>query len=328
MNNDKNTIWAKFCSYFSNEPTRSKTNELAINAANSDGKELFNMIIKDKETFDNSAFMFDDETNEAWSVLQSKIHSYEKNKIRLFSFEHKPLLKIAASILFLIGISWISLSIYNQSKIELIQTKAFQSTEILPDGTTVYLNANSKIEYPMHFSSHSRKVKLSGEAYFDVAKDADRPFIISAKNTQIEVLGTSFNVMAHENSNKVEILVESGTVRVSQTNNSDRMILTKGQFGFSNYTSLSKDVVKDLNYLSWKTKLIHFNESPLTNVIDILNKTYASNIIIGNNVSSNFKLNAKFDKTSIDTILKSICLAFDLEQNNIDGKIQLNNKSD
>jgi len=328
MKNDKDTIWAKICSTFSNEINGSQNNALAMSDANTEESELLNMIKKDIESIDNSAYMFDKETNKAWDILQSKIHSHERGKRRIFSFEHKPLLKIAASILFLLSISWISMTIYNQSQIEQIQTQAFQSTEILPDGTTVYLNAYSKIEFPKQFSSNSREVKLSGEAFFEVSKDANRPFIITAENTKIEVLGTSFNVLSNDESNKVEVLVESGIVSVSTINNPEKMILTKGQYGFSNNKLLSRDEVRDLNYLSWKTKLIYFNEAPLSNVINILNKTYASNIIIDNKVSSTFKLNAKFEKTSIDTVLKSICLAFDLEQKNIDGKIRLENKSE
>lgn len=323
MKTNNNYFWAKICNAFSKE-SQSVQNDYTD--LNSEQKELFKMIKNDIESIDNASYMYDDDTNQAWDVLQKKIVSQERKNRRLFSIKHNALLKIAASIILLIGISWITFSILNQSKFETIQTSKFQTTEILPDGTTVYLNKNSKIEYPKQFALNTREITLSGEAYFNVAKDAKRPFIITAKETQIEVLGTSFNVIANKNDDKVEVLVESGIVRLSVLNNNEKLVLTKGQFGFSQNNSLNRNEISDLNYLSWKTKRIDFNEAPLAYVINILNQTYTSNIIISDEVSSNFKLNAKFDKAPLDTVLKSICLAFDLEHDKKRGKIQLVNK--
>lgn len=319
-----NNIWTKICSAFSNELQSTHYDDTDLNSAQ---KDLFKMIKNDIETIDKTSYMFDDETNQAWDILHKNIQAQERKTKHLFSFEHKSLLKIAASIILLIGISWISFSIINQSKFETLQTASFQTTQVLPDGTIVYLNANSKIEYPKHYSANIREVKLIGEAFFDVAKDANRPFIITAKNTQIEVIGTSFNVLANNNNDKVEVLVESGIVRLSMLDNNEQLVLTKGQFGFSQNNILKRNEINDLNYLSWKTKRIDFNEAPLAYVINILNQTYTSKIIITDEVSSDYKLNAKFDKVPLDTVLKSICLAFDLDHDLKRGEIHLVNKS-
>ncbi len=323
MKTDTNYIWTKICNAFSNEIQSVQDNYAELN---SEQNELFEMIKNDIQSIDNTSYMYDDDTNQAWDVLHKNIVSQERKTRRLFNFEHNTLLKIAASIILLIGFSWITYSILNQSKFETIQTSDFQVTQTLPDGTIVYLNANSKIEYPKQFALNTREVKLSGEAFFDVARDVKCPFIITAKETQIEVLGTSFNVNAKNNNDKVEVLVKSGVVRLSILNNNEKLVLTKGQFGFSQNNSLNRNKIDDLNYLSWKTKRIDFNEAPLAYVINILNQTYTSNIIISDEVSSAYKLNAKFDKAPLDTVLKSICLAFDLNHDKIRGKIQLVNK--
>ena len=324
MKKDKDYIWAKICSYFSNELTETQHIDFKNETTNSEHTELINMINKDLNSIDKAAYMFEKQTDQAWEKMHNKI--LDQKRRRIFSFQHKPLLKIAASIVLLIGLSWISMTIFNQSKINTTQTKAFQTFELLPDGTKVYLNKYSKIEYPKHFSATNREVKLSGEAFFDVVKDAERPFIITANETRIEVLGTSFNVLNNINAKKVEVLVESGVVRVSNLKTTETLTLTKGQFGYSQNNILKKNGVNDLNYLSWKTKRIDFNEAPLSYVIDVLNKTYTSKIIIKNEVSSAFKLNAKFDKVPLDTVLKSICLAFNLEHKQTDNEIQLANK--
>ena len=328
MKKNKNYIWAKFCSYFSNELTKSQLSDLKADIINSDNAKLFTMINKDIESLDKTAYMFDKKTDQAWNKLHNDILTHERKRNRIHIIVRKPFFKIAASIILLVSISLFALTMLNQSKINKIQTQAFHSTEVLPDGTTVYLNAHSTIEFPNNFSSNSREVKLSGEAFFDVVKDAKRPFIITANDARIEVLGTSFNILANKKNKKVEVLVESGTVSLSSVNNHEKLILTKGQSGLFQNESLLRNEIIDLNYLSWKTNLIDFREAPLNYVVDILNKTYASNIIINDDISSNFKLNAKFDQAPLNTVLESICLAFNLEQKQMNGEIQIVNKTD
>lgn len=319
MKRDKNYIWAKFCSYLSNGKLQTQLSDLTIDKSD---EKLFNMIKKDQQIIDNAAYMYDKETNEAWNELHGKIIG-EKGKRKLFPFNQALNLKIAASIVLIIGISWIGLTLYEQSGLIEKQTHSSQSVEILPDGTTVYLNANSKIEYPENFSAKKREVVLSGEAFFDVIEDTKRPFIIKAEDARIEVLGTSFNIFTDHSTKKVEVLVESGSVSLSGIKNSDKLILTKGQLGSLQDKRLKREKISDSNYLSWKTQIITFEKAPLTYVIDILNKTYNTNIRVDQKVFSDFKLNAKFEKAPLDTVLESICLAFDLEKASKEGEIEL-----
>ena len=323
MKKNKKYIWAEFCSYLSNGKINTQSSDLANKTTESTDAKLFNMLKKDTNNIDKTAYMFDEETDQAWTQLHNKILSSERSKNPIHLFKHRPLLKIAASIILLVGISWLTYNFISQSNLYEVETLATQTIEILPDGTTVHLNANSKIEYPKKFNKRSREVILSGEAFFDVVKDPNRPFIITAENARIEVLGTSFNILTEKITDKVEVLVESGTVSLSSVKNHDKLILTKGQFGLYQNKSLIREDVGDINYLSWRTKLIEFREAPLNYVIDILNKTYTSNITIKGDVSSDFRLNAKFDKVPLDTVLESICLAFDLDHKQINGRIQI-----
>ena len=72
-----------------------------------------------------------------------------------------------------------------------------KTIEVLPDGTTVYLNTNSKIIFPKRFEKNKREITLKGEAFFEVTKDKNRPFIINVNEAQVEVLGTSFNILSN-----------------------------------------------------------------------------------------------------------------------------------
>lgn len=91
---------------------------------------------------------------------------------------------------------------------------------ILADGTKVWLNASSAIKYPTRFDSDIRKVFLTGEAYFEVKRDTEKPFIVSTSKMEIEVLGTSFNVMAYPNERVVETTLISGVVNINTSKSS------------------------------------------------------------------------------------------------------------
>lgn len=99
----------------------------------------------------------------------------------------------------------------------------------LPDGTRVWLNAVSSLKFPVSFSETTRTVTLSGEGYFEVAKDTSRPFIVKVNDMQVNVLGTHFNIMAYKEENTVETTLIEGSVQLSSEG--ERAILNPGQQG-------------------------------------------------------------------------------------------------
>ncbi|MDR0756632.1 MAG: FecR domain-containing protein [Tannerella sp.] len=109
---------------------------------------------------------------------------------------------------------------------------AAKSMIILPDSSTIWMNAGSRLRYSSDFNSADREVFIEGEAYFNVAKNADRPFYVKTSAVTLKVLGTSFNIKAYPEENSVETTVESGSVQVLRNVEgrlSDRLILTAGQ---------------------------------------------------------------------------------------------------
>jgi Fe2+-dicitrate sensor, membrane component len=97
----------------------------------------------------------------------------------------------------------------------------------LPDGTQVWINADSRITYDQHFSGEYREVHLSGEAYFDVAHDSARPFIIHTRSVDVRVLGTAFNIRSYPNEKTTETALIRGSVEVTLHNNPDKKIILK-----------------------------------------------------------------------------------------------------
>jgi len=98
---------------------------------------------------------------------------------------------------------------------------------ILPDGSKVWMNAQSTLQYPIHFSGKERLVKLTGEAYFEVAKDNKRPFKVMANHTEVKVLGTHFNIMAYHDEAAIKTTLLEGAVQVSS--GKSRKLLVPGE---------------------------------------------------------------------------------------------------
>ena len=196
----------------------------------------------------------------------------------------------------------------------------------LPDGTIVSLNADSRIEYPESFSGQKRTVKLVGEAFFDVHRDALHPFIIETEGAQIEVLGTSFNVSAYPGKEKVEVNVRTGTVRLVSTRKKGKQaeeILPAGQRGWVNLSdgSTSSQLGVAPNYLSWVNKDIRFKNTPLSEVFGVLENTYHVKVEGANAHIDTLRYTADFEKQNLDFIVDVIGRTLNLKVSKTDDGI-------
>jgi ferric-dicitrate binding protein FerR (iron transport regulator) len=202
-----------------------------------------------------------------------------------------------------------------------------QSVEVLlEDGSQVVLNSESKIRYRKHFSGSERKVRLTGEAWFDVARDTLKPFVIDAGSAFVEVLGTSFNVNAYRENPSVEITVKSGVVALMpKQDQQDQMVLRAGNSG--TYNSRSKELIlvpaSNPNNISWKTKELYFENAALGEVAVLLERVYQVEIEIGNRELAMCPITVTFRKQSLESVLNVLELTLDLEIVQRDGKILL-----
>ncbi len=101
----------------------------------------------------------------------------------------------------------------------------------LPDGSTIFLNRNSQLSYRSNFNGRGRNVNLKGEAFFEIAPDATKPFIIDAGNARVRVVGTSFNVITRNSESAVEVYVKTGKVLLSDNSGSKELALDPGYIG-------------------------------------------------------------------------------------------------
>lgn len=165
----------------------------------------------------------------------------------------------------------------------------------LPDGTRVWLNSASSIRYPTAFSGTVRDVEITGEAYFEVARDADRPFRVNVRNkAEVEVLGTNFNVNAYDNELTINTTLLEGSVRVLQRGHQGVVIKPGQQAQIVNTLPQQESskpgeikVIADANIektVAWKDGLFNFNGAKLDEVMRQLERWYDIHVIYENGV--------------------------------------------
>jgi transmembrane sensor len=246
--------------------------------------------------------------NAEWDVFLKNISKKGEAPIRTMaptgSFNFW--MRVAASFLVLAVTGGLIYSLLSNGEDTLLTTTNSTLRAELPDGSVVVMNRNSELRYDDDFNEKNRTIQLKGEAYFDVKPDAARPFIIHAGKAQVEVVGTSFTVTAYDSSADVEVIVESGKVKLTIPELKKEIQLTPGEKGtyVANSTSVTSAQNEDANYQSWNTLKIVFMDESLRNVIETLNRTYHTNIILAAAVSDSCALTVTFDQQSLESVLK------------------------
>ncbi|MFV0592014.1 MAG: FecR family protein [Draconibacterium sp.] len=154
---------------------------------------------------------------------------------------------------------------------------------VLSDGTKVALNANSTLKYPVQFSKHERRVEISGEAFFEVTHDSERPFrVVDVYGNQVEVKGTSFDVKAYPDESISLVALVEGAV-VFQTKEHEQIDLTPG-YGISFYSddnTFSKKPVNIEEITAWKNGRFIFDDKPLEYIITNISRWYGIKLVYG-----------------------------------------------
>lgn len=184
----------------------------------------------------------------------------------------------------------------------------------LPDGSTISLNQSSILRYPEAFTGDTREVYLEGEAFFDITPDANKPFIIHANNTITRVVGTSFGIRAVTGEEEVVVTVATGIVNLSNEGKKEHIELKQGEQGIClpKKQRVEKNTNPDPNLLAWKTKLLVFKQSPLTEVAKAIQNTYHTPIRIDESVAG-LQLTSTFDQQSLEDIIQIIEMTLQIQ---------------
>ncbi|UXX79223.1 FecR domain-containing protein [Reichenbachiella carrageenanivorans] len=211
-------------------------------------------------------------------------------------------MKIAVTILLVAGAGWFA---YLFSQVETQTTVAVAETQgvELADGSNVTLNKGSELIYPDRFKENQRNVVLKGEAYFEITKDPDQPFVIQTDEIQVTVLGTSFNV---NNANADSVIVSVDTGRVLMSVGGKEEILTPGFRGV--YYRSSQTLVKVAidhvgmhNY--WRTKKLSFRGATVAQAVRTIQEVYEVKVEYSNPDIAYCKINVDFENEPVENVL-------------------------
>jgi ferric-dicitrate binding protein FerR (iron transport regulator) len=260
------------------------------------------------------------ELDNEWMELQSKLElaktkadpdkvvalKIEKHNRNYFTFTAWR----AAAAVILVLISTFVLYFYISKPDEIVVMAQTENIEqLLPDGSLVSLHAGSQLTYPEKFTSGTRNVKLQGEAYFKVAHDKTKPFIVSANDVRVEVLGTQFNVNTHTSTGAMEVVLTTGKVSVYYAEKPQaKVLLLPGEKAelHGNHSEISKTTNSDLNYMAWKTRILVFDNETLEQVVSTLQNVYQKPVSLADKQLADCRVTASFNNQSLESVLEVI----------------------
>jgi len=178
----------------------------------------------------------------------------------------------------------------------------------LPDGSLVWLNSGSEINYPVYFDSDKREVTLNGQAYFEIKK-RNAPFFVKNAGPMVKVYGTEFSVSAYNNEENVIVALAEG--RVSLTVNNKEVFLKPGEISNFDKQERTLEIVEtDVNqFIKWKDGVLIFRDATLATIVRTLERCYNASICIKDDYVANYKYNAILNGENFEQILDLLTLS-------------------
>ena len=311
--------------YLNNNLTKAEENEL---------KEWLQKDEINRKVFEN---IVADWSLKASDVEESKRRVYHHvvgtshNKqatSRTFSYFAKVaavLIVVLLATLLLIKLNNQDLGHNTENGVATIEKHALPGQKItlkLPDGTKVTLNSGSKLVTPEIFGGSARQVFLDGEAFFDVARDPLKPFIIETNEAHVKVLGTSFNIRSYFDEKDVSIAVNSGKVSVSDGDESNEHVLQKNEMLVYSIPekSFRKQVGFDREYVfGWKDNYLIFKDEPVEKIFKRLSRLYDVDFKVFPGIDKKKRFTAKFKNQTLEAVMSSISFSYEFDYE-INGK--------
>jgi len=308
------------------------------NEADSKEVKMLNTLLKQPEfrqKYEDIAQKYDN----ALDTMQSSYFNIERGKRKLHrkirkyqsgfapSISTKPEINrrkrnwynvaVSITVIILLSIGGLNIGNFFNSKSEtdkMVTKKTNLGQKLiitLIEGTTITLNADSKLKYSSDYGNDSREIYLQGEAYFEVSHNPAKPFVVHSGPISTTVLGTKFNVKAFPKDDDIKVSLVEGKVKVSKkstTGINRKIILSPNKQLNYNKTSNSEIVssFKLLNVIGWKDNILKFDDEPFENILNCLERAYGIQFELKDTTLVNYKITANFKQASFRTILQVI----------------------
>lgn len=292
----------KILAYLKGELNESEQQQVEQWVASSDvNQQVFDDFEKIYESSEIDLDNFSPDVDRAWQVVADTIDGTKSTK----RSGQNMLYKLAAMITLVIGLGYAVFQYQSQADQQVARTAEDEIRKIeLADGSVVWLNENSVFTYPKEMDGNERLVGLIGQAYFDIAKNPEKPFKILGQKTTVEVLGTSFNLISESNYSNVN--VTSGKVAFALTADDEvKVVLEKGNQATFEQNKLMKNDSFNENASSWMTKDFVFKSSPLSQVVKTLSEHFDVKIKVDDAIK-NCLITSAFEDKELDEILDTL----------------------
>jgi len=226
--------------------------------------------------------------------------------------DYRAIMKWAAVVALVCAITYAAFQITATGMTTLMTKQSSQEFE-LPDGSSVWLNANSRLTYGEDFLQ-KRAVQFSGEGFFNITHDPSRPFSIETESTATQVLGTSFNLRSYAKEDSVELIVIEGKVSFLPAKADEVIISSQHKAVYSRTDQKTvESTVQDLNSIAWKTRLLDFVDAPMNKVLEDLQRYNGVPISVENEDVLTCHFSGSFENKTLEEILATLAFSLNLE---------------
>lgn len=251
----------------------------------------------------------------AWTKVQLRIHKGQvanERGAKVIKLFPTPLLKVAASVTILMVFGALLFSyLKNGNQTVQLAAKDQRTLFALPDGSQVWLQAQSTLSYSQDFQGETREVKLEGEGFFEIKRDESKPFIVLGKKTKVQVLGTSFVVHCNPKEEQEYVVVATGKVQFSDlSDEQNKVVMTAGDEAFYlPNKKINHKVNTSRNATAWKDSRLQFDNTPLKQVLADLELYYGTKIEVDNEALLNCQFTGDFASSQLEHVLDVIAVS-------------------
>lgn len=308
-------------------------NKFLEDSCNTAEKKELNSMLDNPNQFDEwMSEQWDTASDEIDPRVEKKIFeviSQKKKQRKIFHFAH--FWKIAAILLLIctMGLSfWIydRADLYKEDNNQWIVNveKGQKANMVLPDGTKVWINSDSKIIYSSGFNKHNRDINLEGEAYFEVAKNENTPFVVHTPQMSIKALGTSFNVKAYKDDADASTTLVTGKVRVNTPVQSQLLIPNQRLIYDKNQKKVSVDYEPDIeSFSAWRDNQLVFNQQDFKSITKVLERHYNIRFVFEDRQLESYCFTGTIPNTSLESLLEIFTMTSPLSYQVKDSTIYL-----
>lgn len=249
-------------------------------------------LMRERKLFDAMILLYEEPENVYSTAVEESAAGKKRSLFGTFT-------KVAAviAILLMSGLLYMMIKEAGQYPgSQTINVPAGQYVNLsLPDGTEIWLNSRTRIEYPVSFNKKERVVKLDGQAYFEVAHDEDSPFVVETSKGKIRVLGTKFDVDAYSDQDNFETTLMEGRVEVGLNSGTEQpVVLSPDTKAYLSNGKLEVTRIPDYDIYRWKEGLICFNNASFEEIMNDFKRIYGTDIILENTSVNKYTYTGKF----------------------------------